>query len=79
MGEYRAILIDQFGNITGREDFQAKDDLHAVQVAQNYVNGHSVEVWQAERIVGKMERHFDGSGTLHRRVCLASKGEQDAE
>jgi hypothetical protein len=78
MNEYRAFLIDQFGKVTRREDFEAEDDVQAVQIAQKYVNGHRVEVWQASRVVGKMSRHFDASGTLHRRMCLASEGDQNA-
>jgi hypothetical protein len=56
MNEYRAFLIGKNGKITGREDFEAEDDVQAVQIAQKYVDGHDVEVWQLGRVVGKLKR-----------------------
>jgi hypothetical protein len=34
MNEYRAFLIGKNGTITGREDFEAEDDVRAVQIAE---------------------------------------------
>ncbi len=53
--EYRAFLLDKTGRITRRHDFEADDDVQAVQIAQQYVDGHDVEVWQLGRVVGNLQ------------------------
>ena len=54
---YRAFLFDRTGHVTKRHDFEADDDVQAVQIAQQYVDGHDVEVWQLGRVVGKLKKH----------------------
>ncbi len=49
MHEYRAYVMDQDGHILLRHDFTAVDDESAKAHAQQYVDGHDVEVWQSAR------------------------------
>jgi hypothetical protein len=79
MSGYCAISIDRDGSVVRREDFDASDDVQAMHIVQRYMNGHSVELWQSARAVAKLERRFDASGTLQRRMRLASKGYFDAQ
>ena len=39
-----------------RRDFEADDDVQAVQIARQYVDGHDVEVWQRDRMLGKLKQ-----------------------
>jgi hypothetical protein len=57
MSEYRAFLIGKNGKVTDCEDFEAEDDVQAVHIAQQYVDGHDIEVWQLDRVIGKLKRH----------------------
>ena len=36
--------------ISHRHDFEAQDDLQAIQIAQQAVDGHDVEVWEFGRV-----------------------------
>lgn len=55
--DYRAFILDNSNHIVKRHDFEAQDDVQAVQIAQQkYVDGHDVEVWQLGRIIGKLKR-----------------------
>ena len=60
MSDYRAFVLDADGHVRQRQDFEAEDDVQAVQIAQRYVDGHDVEVWQLGRMVGKLERDRTG-------------------
>ena len=55
MAEYRAYRLDEKGHVLQRIEFEAEDDAAALGNAQQYVDGHDVEVWQRERVVGKLK------------------------
>jgi hypothetical protein len=52
MGDYRAYHIGRDGRIARKQDFVAKDDEDAMELAQQYLNGLDIEVWTANRKVG---------------------------
>lgn len=56
MSDYRAFIVDAEGHVVKRHDFEAEDDAGAIASAQQYVDGHDVEIWQLDRIVGKLKR-----------------------
>jgi hypothetical protein len=52
--DYRAYELDAKGHVKRRIDFEADDDAAALQHARQYVDGHDVEVWMRDRVVGKL-------------------------
>jgi hypothetical protein len=54
--EYRAYLLDENGRVLKREDFEADNDTQAMESAGRYLDGHDVEVWQLERVIGLLKR-----------------------
>lgn len=56
MSDYRAFVLNAEGHVTKRHDFEADDDVQAVQIARQYVDGHDVEVWQRDRMIGKLKQ-----------------------
>jgi hypothetical protein len=52
MGDYRAYHIGSDGRVAMKQDFVAKDDKDAMELAQQYLNGLDIEVWTANRKVG---------------------------
>lgn len=56
MSDYRAFLIDANGHVVKRHDFEAADDTQAMTAAELYIDGHDIEIWQLDRIVGKLPR-----------------------
>ena len=56
MSDYRAFVLNAGGHVSKRHDFEADDDVQAVQIARQYVDGHDVEVWQRDRMIGKLKQ-----------------------
>jgi hypothetical protein len=56
VSDYRVFVLNAGGHVTTRHDFEADDDVQAVQIAQQYVDGHDVQVWQRDRMIGKLEK-----------------------
>jgi hypothetical protein len=49
--DYRAFILGRDGRIQSAIEFRAHDDAEAIKLAQQYVQGHDVEVWQLARFV----------------------------
>ena len=54
-GEYRAYMLDENDQILKRIEIDAKDDASALRIAQQYVDGHDVEIWQGHSIVRRLK------------------------
>ena len=55
MPEYRAFIIGQDGHFKKAIEFEADNDLIAINHAQQYVDGHDVELWQLDRRVSQLK------------------------
>ncbi len=53
---YRAYLIDKDDRVDSFKPVEADNDERALAVAKQYVNGHDVEVWLLDRMVGRLTR-----------------------
>jgi hypothetical protein len=54
MREYRAYLIGRDGHIVHRVDMLCADDDSSKERAQLLVDIHTVELWQADRLVATL-------------------------
>ncbi len=52
--DYRAFLIDAGGQVISRHDLECDSDGAALDLAFLLVDRHDIEVWQRDRIVGKL-------------------------
>jgi hypothetical protein len=52
MTDYRAFVLGKVGQILKRHEFDAADDVAAMEHARQYVTSSDVEVWRLERLVG---------------------------
>jgi hypothetical protein len=59
MPEYRAYILDRKGKIQSFEPLICANDDVAVAHAQQVVDGHDVELWQANRKVTKLAHQAD--------------------
>jgi hypothetical protein len=55
MQDYRAYTIGPDGHVIDRFEFFAADDEAAKRQAQQYVDGHDVELWHRERKVAEFK------------------------
>ena len=55
MEEYRAYVIGFHGHIIKRVDIRCPDEKEARQLAKIAVDGHAVELWQADRFIERFE------------------------
>ena len=51
MEEYRAYIIGPDGHIIYRVDIRCSDEEESRRIAKTAVDGHAVELWQAERFI----------------------------
>ena len=51
---YRAYIVGPKGGFIGANDIHCDDDDEAMKLAQPFVDGHDIEVWQDGRLVGKL-------------------------
>ena len=49
--QYRYFLIDGLGQRLPREEFMAENDDDARRLAQKFMDGHAIEIWQEDRLV----------------------------
>jgi hypothetical protein len=49
--EYRLYFLDGAGHIHTSHEFEAKDDEHAIQLAQGWREGRRIELWEGSRLV----------------------------
>ena len=54
MPTYRAYLIDKDNRVDSYEPLDAESDEEALETARRLVNGHDVEVWSLDRMVGRL-------------------------
>ncbi len=54
LDEYRAYILDENDHIVTRHDFEAENGTAALKFARRYENGHNVEVWQRNHIIGRL-------------------------
>jgi hypothetical protein len=55
MARYRSYSLDSNGRISGPpNDFDAGDDIQAIEQAKQFLSGKAVEVWQGARQVGRV-------------------------
>ena len=55
--EYRAYIVGNDGHFQKSNGFVSVDDAAAIEHAKQFVDGHDVELWSAERFVTKLDRH----------------------
>jgi hypothetical protein len=55
MEEYRAYVIGFDGHIINRVDIRCPDEKEARRLAKIAVDGHGVELWQADRFIERFE------------------------
>jgi hypothetical protein len=55
MEEYRAYVIGPDGHIFNRVDIRSPDETEARRLAKIAVDGHAVELWQADRFIERFE------------------------
>jgi hypothetical protein len=64
MPSYRAFLLDKQGKAIDAKILDCKNDEHAVEMAKQYVDGCSVQVWKSERDRSPQGTRFIISGSL---------------
>jgi hypothetical protein len=52
MQGYRAFIMGPDGHIQDRVDLRCNDELEAIELAKQLVDGHDVELWQLDRRIG---------------------------
>ena len=55
MALYRVYLIGRDGAIVGRCEFERDDDASALKYTRQNVMTKPIEIWQGERLVGRVE------------------------
>ena len=56
MTTYRAYLIDDDNRVASYRPLDADTDAEALQAARQLADGHDVEVWLLDRMVGRLPR-----------------------
>jgi hypothetical protein len=55
MPHYRFVLTDAETGVGRAQEFGLFNDSGALQFARRYAHGREVEVWESERLVGRVE------------------------
>jgi len=58
MPMYRAYLIDKDDRVESFKPVEADSDNEALVAAKQFVDGHDVEVWLLDRMVGRLTRQI---------------------
>jgi hypothetical protein len=56
MPMYRAYFIDEDDRVESFKPVEADSDEEALESAKRLVNGHDVEVWLLDRMVGRLSK-----------------------
>ena len=56
MPTYRAYLIEKDNRVHSYKPVDADSDEEALEAAKRLVDGHDVEVWSLDRMVGRLKR-----------------------
>ena len=51
MPDYRAYIMGPDGHVQNRVELRCDDDVEAIRLAKQIVDGHDVELWQLDRHV----------------------------
>ena len=54
MPAYRAYFIDKDDRVESFKPVEAESDEEALEAARQFVDGHDVEVWLLDRMVGRL-------------------------
>jgi hypothetical protein len=52
---YRVYSVDGAGKIVSADWIEAEDDAHALREAEHRLDGVALEVWDRQRLVGRIE------------------------
>ena len=55
MQEYRAYIMGPDGLVHKRVDLRCSDESEAIVRAKQLVDGHDVELWQLDRLIGSVK------------------------
>ena len=58
MPRYRAYLIETDNRVHSYRAVDAESDEEALEAAKRLVDGHDVEVWLLDRMVGRLNRQI---------------------
>ena len=56
MARYRAYLIEEDNRVHSYKPIDADSDDEALEAARRLVDGHDVEVWSLDRMVGRLNK-----------------------
>ncbi|HEY4071263.1 MAG TPA: hypothetical protein VGM04_06885 [Sphingomicrobium sp.] len=56
MADYRLYGLDGVNKFSSGEWFEAEDDVTAIEVAKNMMDGHDCELWKGKRLVARIGR-----------------------
>ena len=56
MPAYRAYFIDKDDRVESFKPVEADSDEEALEAARQFVDGHDVEVWLLDRMVGRLTK-----------------------
>ncbi|MGY2903577.1 hypothetical protein ACVWVY_002598 [Bradyrhizobium sp. URHC0002] len=63
MAGYRAYIMGSDGHVQNRVELRCDDDVEALRLAGQVVDGHDVELWHLDRHIGTL-RHTSGPPIL---------------
>ncbi len=58
MARYRAYLIEKDNRVHSYKPIDADSDEEALKAARRLVDGHDVEVWSLDRMVGRLNKQL---------------------
>jgi hypothetical protein len=59
MTYYRAYIVSSDDHFLEAIELDCASDAAAIESAKQFLNGHDVEVWQADRLVSKLNTQKD--------------------
>ena len=60
MQEYRAYIMGPDGHVQKRVDLRCGDEDEAIELAEQLIDGHDVELWQLDRQIRTFKSHVMG-------------------
>jgi hypothetical protein len=54
---YRVYILNDAGHFASRIDLECASEQDAVKEAQQYVDGHDVELWDQNRFIAKISQN----------------------
>jgi hypothetical protein len=53
---YRFFLTDELGHIFGRNEYEAAEDIQALEAAQQLCKNYGIEIWDGDRLVAQVAK-----------------------